>query len=116
VSAEPGAVRVGEFGKERKGDEEKERTGLLSRSIESVSNRTTPNEVLHVGEGGRPREAAREMTTRETRERESARNKKNGENGHKDRLPSRARRVGIYIAFRETENLTSDESSKQSVR
>jgi hypothetical protein len=42
--------------------------GLLPHAIESASCRTTPDEILHVGEGGRSREAARETITRETRE------------------------------------------------
>jgi hypothetical protein len=47
--------------------------GLLPHVIESTSRRMTPDEVLHVGEGGRPREVARETITGETRKRESAR-------------------------------------------
>jgi hypothetical protein len=59
-----------------KRDEEKERTGLLSCLIESTLNCTTPNEVLHVGEGGHPREVAWEMRCKKTREkRESMRMK-----------------------------------------
>jgi hypothetical protein len=115
VSAESGAVRVGELRRSGRGMKKKKGTGLL-RAIESASSRTTPDEVLHVGEGGRPREAHGNDNERNERKGECTRTKRMGKTGHKDRLPSRARRVGIYIAFRETENLTSDESSKQSVR
>ena len=62
------------LGKSGRGDKEKERMGLLPRVIESASSRTTLDEVLHVGEGGRPREVAQKRNSKEReRERESAR-------------------------------------------
>ena len=67
VSAESGAVRVSELRRSRRGMKKKKGMGLLPHAIESVSSRTTPDEVLHVGEGGRPREAHRNDNERNER-------------------------------------------------
>jgi hypothetical protein len=73
VSAEPGAVRVGEFGKERKRGKVKMTGDVLTTACDServekggdedetreARRLRDPDEVLHVGKGDRPKEGAR---------------------------------------------------------
>jgi hypothetical protein len=73
VSAEPGAVRVGEFGKERKRGKVKMTGDVLTTACDSerikkggdkdetreARQLRDPDEVLHVGKGDHPKEGAR---------------------------------------------------------
>jgi hypothetical protein len=87
---------------------------LLSRTIVSMSSRTTPDKVLHVGEGGCPKRSG--METENEGRRKNTQMREMGKMGHRNCLPSGVRLVEIYIAVNATNNesVTSDESSSYS--
>jgi hypothetical protein len=93
VSTELGAVHNGEFGKEwKRGMKRKEKTSLLSHTIESTLSCMTLNEVLHMGKGGHPKGGGAEMRNERKQKKERVHtNERNGEMDHKDHLPSKAR-------------------------
>ena len=55
---------------------------LLSRAIVSTSSRTTPDEVLHVGEGGRPKGSGAE--TENEGKKENTQMREMGKMGHRN--------------------------------
>jgi hypothetical protein len=78
--------------------------GLLPHTIESASCCTTPDEVLHMGKGGHPREAARETITRETREKgECMQMERMGKMATKVLSPFQGQTSGAFIADRQTD-------------
>jgi hypothetical protein len=76
VSAEPGAVCVGEFGKEQKGDEEKERDGLTTARDRERVKPHNPGRGTACGQGWLSKGGSAETKTREMRERKSAHERK----------------------------------------